>query len=89
MYMEKNLYKNIVFGILSWHKFAGTQVLYRTDLSQQFFTLGVISVNHRTEIIGAELSTYMEEFANEYGGRFVKDFKDDGTLIKGSVRIEF
>ena len=89
MYMDKQLYKNIVYGILSWHKFAGTPVVYRTDLSHQFFTLGVLTVDHRTEVIGAELSNFMEQFANEHGAKFIRDHKDNGTLIKGSVRIEF
>jgi len=87
--MEKNLYKNIVYGILSWHKFAGTPVVYRTDLSQQFFTLGVITVNHRTEVIGSELSTHMEQFAQEFGGKFIRELDANGSVVKGSVRVEF
>jgi len=87
--MDKQLYKNIVYGILSWHKFAGTKTVYRTEVSHQFFLLGVLSVDHRTEIIGADLSNYMEEFANEHGGNFIREIRNDGTLVKGSVRIEF
>jgi hypothetical protein len=89
MYMEKSLYKNIVYGILSWHKFAGTPVVYRTDLSQQFFVMGVITVNHRSEVIGSELSTYMEEFAKEHGGHFIRETDSNGNVVKGSVRVEF
>ena len=89
MYMEKSPYKNIVYGILSWHKFAGTPVVYRTDLSQSFFMLGVLTVNHRQEVIGSELSTYMEEFTKEYGGRFVRELDQNGSVVKGSVRVEF
>lgn len=89
MYMEKPLYKNVVYGILSWFKFAGTPVVYRTDVSQQFFNQGVLTVNHRNEVIGAELSTYMEEFTKEFGGKFIRELDQNGNVIKGSVRVEF
>jgi hypothetical protein len=87
--MEKPLYKNVVYGILSWYKFAATPVVYRTDISQQFFNQGVLTVNHRHEIIGADLSTYMEEFTKEFGGKFIRDLDQNSNVIKGSVRVEF
>ena len=89
MYMERPLYQNIVFGILSWHKFVGTKTVYRTEVSKAFFDQGVITVDHRQDVIGSDLSDMMEEFTKQFGGALLKDYDANGNVVKGSVRIEF
>jgi hypothetical protein len=91
--MDKALYKNIVFGILSWYKFIGRKSVYRTEVSEAFRVQGAVTAGHYDTIIGSELSDMMEEFANEYGGKLVKEYTDptnpESSVVKGSVRIEF
>ena len=89
MYMDRNLYRNVVFGILSWHKFVGTKVVYRTEVSKAFFDQGVVTVDHRQDVIGADLSDVMKEFTEQFGGNLVKDLDANGGVVKGSVRVEF
>lgn len=89
MYMDKTFYKNIVFGILSWYKFSGRKSVYRTEVSESFRVQGAVTVSHYDMIIGAELSDMMEEFALQNNGILVKEFDDNGNVIKGSVRVIF
>lgn len=89
MYMDKTLYQNVVFGILSWHQFAGTKVVRRTEVSKAFFDQGVVTVDHRQDIPGTYLSDAMEEFTKVHGGNFIKEYDSNDRVVPGSVRIEF
>jgi len=89
MYMDKTLYQNIVFGILSWHKFVGSKVVYRTEVGKALFDQGVITVDHRQEVAGTYLSDAMEEFTKVHGGTFVRELDANSRAVPGSVRIEF
>jgi hypothetical protein len=93
MYMDRTLYKNIVYGILSWYKFIGRKSVYRTEVSDAFRVQGAVTAGHYETIIGSDLSDMMAEFASEFGGKLVKEFTDptnpESSVVKGSVRIEF
>ena len=89
MYMDKTLYKNIVFGILSWFKFIGRKSVYRTEVSEAFRVQGAVTVAHYDTIIGSELSVMMDDFTKEFGGQLIKEYDANGNVVKGSVRIEF
>lgn len=89
MYMDRALYKNIVFGILSWYLFIGRKTVYRTEVSEAFRVQGAVTAAHYDTIIGSDLSDMMEEFTKEFGGNLLKDYDANGNVVKGSVRIEF
>jgi hypothetical protein len=93
MYMDRTLYKNIVYGILSTYKFAGRKSVYRTEVSEAFRCQMAVLIAHYDTIIGSELSDMMAEFAAENGGKLVKELTDpsnpESSVVKGSVRIEF
>jgi len=89
MYMDKDLYQNVVFGILSWHKFAGTKEVFRTEVSKAFFDQGVITVDHRQDIPGTFLSDAMEAFTKVHGGTLIKEFDANGRVVSGSVKVVF
>jgi hypothetical protein len=93
MYMDRALYKNIVYGILSWYKFIGRKSVYRTEVSEAFRVQGAVTAGHYETIIGSDLSDMMAEFATENGGKLVKELTDpsnpESSVVKGSVRIEF
>jgi hypothetical protein len=87
--MDKDLYRNVVFGILSWHKFTGAKVVRRTEIGKAIFDQGVVTVDYRQELPGTYLSDMMEDFAKAYGGKVVKEFDANDRVVPGSVRIEF
>ena len=87
--MDKALYKNIVYGVLSWYKFSGRKTVYRTEVSEAFRVQGAVHVGHYDTIIGADLSDVMDSFATEFGGQLIKEYDTNGNVVKGSVRVEF
>jgi hypothetical protein len=91
--MNKELYKNIVFGAMSWFKHSGRKVVYRTEVSEAFRLQGAVTIGQYEEVIGVELSDMMQEFAVQNGGVLIKDrinpADPESAIIKGSVRVQF
>ena len=91
--INRELYKNIVFGIMSWYKYSGRKVVYRSEVGKALRLQGAVIVENYEEIIGVELSDIMEEFAVQYAGIMIKDRVNpadpESSIIKGSVRVEF
>ena len=44
--INRELYKNIVFGIMSWYKYSGRKVVYRSEVGKALRLQGAVIVEN-------------------------------------------